>query len=130
MKSKLTLIALPALLLLAACSSSSPPPVSVPQPAAAPAAPPPAPPPPEPAASTAPIPIRTLSCAELLGASDEDRAAASMFFIGYQASEAKVHDLAISQIEEIEEAALKSCADNPKLTAVRAFHDALAKRPK
>ncbi|HXC29793.1 MAG TPA: hypothetical protein VNV38_17685 [Stellaceae bacterium] len=130
MNSKLTLIALPALLLLVACSSS-PPPVSVPQPAAAPtAAPPPPPPAPEPAASNAPIPIRGLSCGELLGASDDDRAAASMFFIGYQAALAHLHNLSISEIEGIEQRALTICAKSAKTPAVRAFGDAISSHGK
>ncbi|HWD56905.1 MAG TPA: HdeA/HdeB family chaperone [Stellaceae bacterium] len=125
MNSKFALIALP-VMLLAACAT--PP---GPAPAPAPAPPPPAaapPPPPEAAAPTAPIPIRALSCAELMGASDDDRAAASMFFIGYQASDAKVRGLSIAQIQAIEEAALQICAAKPQMTAVRAFHEAVLHR--
>ena len=123
MISKLTLIALPALL-LAACAQPSPPP-----PAAPPAPPPPAAaPPPEPAASTAPIPLRTLSCAELLGASDDDRAAASMFFTGYQASASGVHNLSIAQIQAIEGKALSICAAHQAMPAARAFHAAVLTR--
>jgi hypothetical protein len=110
--------------LLAACA-----PASAPPPAAAPAPPPPAAEPapaPEPAAATAPVVIRTLSCAELLGATDDDRAAASMFIIGYRAALAHSRALAIGQIEGIEEAALAICAKNPKMTAINAFGKALA----
>jgi hypothetical protein len=128
MISKLTYIALPALL-LAACAQPSPPP-----PAAPPAPPPPAaappPPAPEPAASTAPIPIRTLGCAELLGASDDDRAAASMFFIGYQAAASGVRNLSIAQIQAIEGKALSICAAHQAMPAVRAFHTAVLTRGK
>jgi hypothetical protein len=124
MISKLTLIALPALL-LAACAQPSPPPAAAPAPMPPPAA---APPPPEAAASTAPIPIRTLSCAELLGASDDDRAAASMFFIGYQAAASGVHNLSIAQIQAIEGKALSICAAHQAMPAVRAFHTAVVTR--
>lgn len=127
MISKLTLIALP-VLLLAACAQPSAPP-----PAPAPAAPPPpaaAPPAPEPAASTAPIPIRTLSCAELIGAGDDDRAAAAMFFIGYQAARNQVHNLSIAQIQAIEGKALAICAKQPAMPAARAFHAAVVTRGK
>jgi HdeA/HdeB family len=107
--------------LLAACAPAPPP-----APAPAPAPPPPAPAPaPEPPVSTAPIPIRTLSCAELLGASDDDRAAASMFFIGYQAARSGVHNLSISDISTIEQKALTACAASPNLPAVRAFAQAV-----
>lgn len=119
MISKLAVIALP-VLLLAACA---PPPA--PAPAPAPAPPPPAP---EPAASTAPIPIRTLSCAELLGASDDDRAAASMFFIGYRAALAHVHNLSVSEIEAIERKALSICAAHQDMHAARAFGAAVVGR--
>jgi len=114
---KLAFVAAPALL-LAACAPVLPPTVPAPPP------PPPAAPAPAPV-STAPIPIRTLSCAELLGATDDDRAAASMFFIGYRAALAHVRGLTINQIEAIEETALATCAANPTMTAVRAFAQAV-----
>ena len=116
MISKFALISL-SVALLAACApppSPAPPPAAPPPPPAAPA------PAPEPV-STAPIPIRSLPCAELLGASDDDRAAAAMFFIGYQASRAQIRNLTISQIESIERKALSACALNPTMPAVRAF---------
>ena len=119
MISKLAIIGLP-LMLVAACAPVPPPapPPAPPQAAAAPPAPE--------LASTTPIPIRSLSCTELLGAADDDRAAASMFFIGYRAALAHLHGLAISQIEAIEETALATCAANPTMTAVRAFAQAVA----
>src|SRR5262249_49622905 len=122
MISKLAVIALP-VLLLAACAPPAPPPAPAPT---APPAPPP--PPPEPAASTAPIPIRTLSCGDLLGASDDDRAAASMFFIGYRAALAHVRNLSISEIEAIERKALSICATHPAIPAARAFGTAVVTR--
>ena len=74
--------------------------------------------------------IRTLSCADLLSAADDDRAAASMFIIGYRAALTHTRALAINQIEGIEEAALQNCAANPKLTAIAAFGKAFAARGK
>ena len=124
MISKLAIIALP-VLLLAACA---PPPA--PAPAPVPAAPTPPPPPPEPAVSTAPIPIRTLSCAEMIGASDDDRAAASMFFIGYRAALAHVRDLSIAEIQAIEQKALTICAAHPKMPAAAAYGKAVLTRGK
>jgi hypothetical protein len=120
MNAKLAIIGL-VVPLLAACAPTPPPaPPPPPVPAAAPA-----PPAPEPPAATAPIPIRSLSCADLLGAADDDRAAVSMFFIGYQAALAHLHDLSIGQIQEIEQAALSTCAANQTMTAVRAFAQAV-----
>ena len=126
MISKLAVIALP-VLLLAACA---PPPAPAPTPAPAPAPAAPPPPPPEPAVSTAPIPIRTLSCAEMIGASDEDRAAASMFFIGYRAALAHVHNLSIAEIQAIEQKALTICAAHPKMPAAAAYGKAVLTRGK
>jgi hypothetical protein len=126
MISKVALIALPVLLLAACAQPSAPPPAAAPAPMPPPAAAPP-PPAPEPA-STSPIPIRTLSCAELLGASDDDRAAASMFFIGYQASVSGVRNLSIAEIQGIEGKALSICAKQPAMPAVRAFHMAVVTR--
>jgi hypothetical protein len=112
--------------LLAACVPPSPAPA--PAPGSAASAAPPAPPP-QPV-STATIPIRSLSCTELLGATDDDRAAASLFFTGYRAALAHVHNLSISQIEAIEETALASCAATPTKTASQAFAEALAANKK
>ena len=121
MISKLAFIALP-VLLLAACAP--PPPAPAPAPAPMPAAPPP---PPQPV-STAPIPIRSLGCGDLLAAGDDDRAAASMFFIGYRAALAHVHDLSIAEIQAIEEKALSICAAHQTLPAVTAFGQAVVTR--
>jgi hypothetical protein len=123
MISKLAIIALP-VLLLAACA---PPPAPAPAPVPA-VPPPPPPPPPEPAVSTAPIPIRTLSCAEMIGATDDDRAAASMFFIGYRAALARVRNLSIPEIEAIEQKALTICAAHPGMPAATAFGTAVLTR--
>jgi len=120
MTSKLALIALP-VMLLAACA---PPPAPAPAPAAPPA------PPPEPAVSMAPIAIRSLSCTELMAASDDDRAAASMFFIGYQAARRQVHNLSIPEIEAIERQAVSICAENEAMPAVSAFRTAVVTRGK
>jgi hypothetical protein len=128
MISKLTFIALPVLLLAACAPPSAPPPMPAPPPPPTAAAPPP--PAPEMAASTAPIPIRTLSCADLLGANDDDRAAASMFFVGYQAASTGVHNLSIAQIQAIEEKALSICAAHSAMPAARAFHTAILTRGK
>jgi len=122
MISKLAIIALP-VLFLAAC-------VPPPAPTPAPAPPAPSPPAAEPMASTAPIPIRTLSCTELLGATDDDRAAASLFFIGYQAARRQVRNLSIAEIEAIERQALSICAENQAMPAVRAFRTAVVTRGK
>ena len=84
--------------------------------------------PPEPVASTIPFPIRSLNCAELIGASDDDRAAASLFFIGYRAALARVRKLSIAEMQAIEENALSICAADWAMPAARAFGIAVATR--
>jgi hypothetical protein len=116
MIAKFALMALPVALLVA-CQ-----PVPAPSPAPAP--------PLAPVPSASPIPLRTLSCADLLGAAEDDRAAASMFFIGYRAALAHARDLSVAQIEAIEKTALSTCSVNPKMTAAQAFSQAVdANRP-
>lgn len=95
--------------------------------ASAPPRPPAAPPPrpPEAAASTAPIPFRTLPCAEIIGTSDDDRAVASIFCLGYQAAVSYAPNPSIAQIQAIDGKALSICAATPQMPAVRAFHAAI-----
>ncbi len=121
MTAKLAIIALP-ILLLSACAPMPPPAPAPPPPpvAAGPGNPPPA------VASDTPIPIRSFTCADLLGAADDDRASAAMFFIGYRAALAHTRALTINEVEAIEETALSACAASPAMPANRAFAEALA----
>jgi hypothetical protein len=62
----------------------------------------------------------------LLGATDDDRASAAMFFIGYRAALARTRALSVNQVEAIEETALASCAATSTMTTNKAFAEALA----
>ena len=64
----------------------------------------------------------------MIGAADDDRAAASMFFIGYRAALAKVRGLSIADIQAIEQKALTICAAHPNMPAARAFGTAVLTR--
>lgn len=102
--------------------------------ACAPVPPPaPAPPPPAPApAADDPmnqhhiVTIRTVSCQALLGLSEDDRASASMFYIGYTASRRKQGKIDVAEISGLEAAALGYCAAYPTWPAATAFNKAFA----
>lgn len=116
MSKRAGIIALSALVLAACAPVSSPTPApSAPEPAPAPIL-----------ASTTPINVRSFTCGDLLGASDDDRSYASMFFLGYSAAIAHTRVIRISQIEAIEATALATCAASPSLPAIRAFAAGLA----
>lgn len=108
---------------LFACAPTAPP---------APSAPPTAPPTP-PAAPAAGTPqehrivtIRTVNCEALLELSEEDRASASMFFLGYTASRRGRSKIDIAEVSGLEAAALGYCAADPKQPAAVAFMKAFA----
>jgi hypothetical protein len=97
-----------------------------------PAAPPPPPPPPAPAAAAAPetehrlVTIRTVNCQALLNLSEDDRASASMFFLGYTASRRGQRVIDIAEVGGLEAAALGNCAARPDEPAAAAFMKAFA----
>jgi hypothetical protein len=117
---------------VAASSASSPPPAPAaaptPSPAPAPSAVPPAAPAQPPAAKSAPtdhiVNIREASCQSLLRLSPEDRAAASMFYVGYQASHFRARTINVSVIPSIEAQAVTYCQENPDWSAAQAFAQA------
>jgi hypothetical protein len=101
--------------------------------AAAPAA---APPPPAAAAAPAPAPvaeptpgdrwvsIRGATCERLLELSPDDRAAAALFYIGYQAARFGSSAINVAAIPNAEEWADSYCAEHPDRPAVEAFRQA------
>jgi HdeA/HdeB family len=131
MKTKL----LPALLFLAASACAQQPP----QPAAnappttfaetAPMPPPLSPAPPDAASEAQIAPGRwnaeRVRCFDLLGASDEDRAAAAMFYYGYLAAKAGIQMIDVSQIDGNVGKVMSECAASPNLTVPQAFRQAL-----
>jgi hypothetical protein len=107
--------------LLAACA---------PQPAPAPA-PPPRAPAPAPALTDAGrashiVNIRAVRCETLLTLSEEDRAAASMFYIGYTASRRRQGKIDVAELSGIEAAALGYCAAYRNWPTATAFNKAFA----
>jgi HdeA/HdeB family len=116
--------------LLAACVQTQPPeaaappapspPTAQPQ-AAAPAETPAA----EPVGRT--VYIQRARCEDLLGLSPDDRAAASMFYIGYQASRLQAASINVGTIPSIEEQAISYCQEHPNRTVVQAFANAYSR---
>jgi len=92
----------------------------------------PAPSPP-PAQAQAPSPadhivsIRRAKCEDLLGLAPDDRAAASMFYIGYQASRLRTSTINVGVIPSIEEQAITYCEEHPDRTVVQAFANAYSR---
>jgi hypothetical protein len=105
----------------------------------APSPPPPAPPP-EAAPPTAPrvtseaqiAPkrwnVERVRCSDLLGASDDDRAAAAMFYFGYLAAKAGIHVIDVSKIDGNIRKVMDRCAAVPNETVPQAFRQALGRR--
>jgi len=96
----------------------------------------PAPPPPPPVAVAAPAPaaepapsnrwvsIQEATCERLLELSPDDRAAASLFYIGYQAARFRSRTINVGAIPNAEEWAESYCAEHPGQPAVEAFRQA------
>ena len=118
--------------LLFACVQA-PPPAAV---APSPPVPPPAPTPPPAAAAPAPGPlseavreqrivdIRAAGCDGLLGLDNDDRIAAAMFYIGYQASRFGSRTINVGRIPTIGRLALSYCEAHPDRPVTEAFAQA------
>ena len=123
-------------LFLACCLTACAQPPATQQAAAppAPAAPPPeAAPAPQPATSEAQVApgrwdVERVRCSDLLGAADDDRAAAAMFYYGYLAAKAGIHVIDVSQIDGNVKKVMDRCATAPNITVPQAFRQALGRR--
>ena len=101
----------------------------------APAAPPPesAPPTPPRVTSDAQVApkrwdVERARCSDLLGAADDDRAAAVMFYYGYLAAKAGIHVIDVSRIDGNIKKVMDRCAAAPNETVPQAFRQALSRR--
>ena len=121
---------------IGACAQQQPvPPPQQAAPPPVPAAPPPeaAPPPAPRVTSEAQVApgrwnVERVRCADLLGASDDDRAAAAMFYYGYLAAKASIHVIDVSQIQENIEKMMQQCRAAPQMTVPQAFRQTLRGR--
>jgi len=105
--------------------------VQPPDGAAPPSAPPPTPvaaPAPPPVAEPTPgdrwVSIREATCERLLELSPDDRAAASLFYTGYQAARFGSRAINVAAIPKAQEWAQNYCAEHPDRPAVEAFRQA------
>lgn len=128
----------PMLGLLVACAQMQPPEATAPTPSppgqvAAPPSPQAAAPAQAQAAAAAPatgdhiVDIQRASCQDLLSLSPEDRDAASMFYIGYQASRFRTRTINVGTIPSIEGQAITYCSENPARTVFQAFAEAYSR---
>src|SRR2546423_8662962 len=111
-------------LCLAACTETPAPQQQAPPPLATPpeAAPPPAPR----VTSEAQIApgrwdVDRVRCSDLLGAADEDREAAAMFYYGYLAAKAGIRVIDVSQIDGNVRKVMDQCAAARNITVPQAF---------
>jgi hypothetical protein len=71
--------------------------------------------------------VDRVRCADLLGASDDDRAAAAMFYYGYLAARAGIHVIDVSQVDGNVHKVMDQCAAAPNITVPQAFRRALGR---
>jgi HdeA/HdeB family len=106
--------------------AATPPPTAAPQPSTAPPAAPGA-------TSEAQIApghwdVERVRCSDLLGASDDDRAAAAMFYYGYLAAKAGIRVIDVSKIDGNVKKVMDRCTAAPNITVPQAFRQALGRR--
>jgi len=72
--------------------------------------------------------VERVQCSSLLGAADDDRASAAMFYYGYLAARARIRVIDANKISDNIAKVIKQCEATPNATVTRAFRTALAKR--
>ena len=72
--------------------------------------------------------VERARCSDLLGATDDDRAAAAMFYYGYLAAKAGIHIIDVGQIDGNIKKVMDRCAAAPNETVPQAFRQALGRR--
>ena len=97
----------------ATTAAAPPPPVMAPEPAPAPVA--------QPTPGNRRVNIQTARCERLLELPPDDRAAASLFYIGYQASRLRARTINVGAIPHAEAQAFAYCEAHPNRPAVEAF---------
>jgi hypothetical protein len=75
----------------------------------------------------APVDVRKLTCATLSGSSDDDKAYATSFLMGYRSALIHSRTIEIKRIEAVEQAALADCSGKPDAFASKIFAAALAR---
>jgi hypothetical protein len=131
MKTNLVLVVLACCIIVCARPAASQQPTGAPgTPAAPPGAAAPTAPPAPSDAQVAPKrwDVERVRCSDLLGAADDDRAAAGMFYYGYLAAKAGIRVIDTSQIEGNLKKVMDRCEAAPNITVPQAFREALGRR--
>jgi len=71
--------------------------------------------------------VDRVRCSDLLGAADDDRAAAVMFYYGYLAAKARIRAIDVSKIDGNVKKVMDECAAAPDITVPNAFRQALGR---
>jgi hypothetical protein len=71
--------------------------------------------------------VDSVLCSDLLGAADDDRAAAIMFYYGYLAAKAGIHVIDVSRIDGNVRKVMNQCAATKNITVAQAFREALGR---
>jgi hypothetical protein len=72
--------------------------------------------------------VERVRCSDLLGADDDDRVAAAMFYYGYLAAKAGIRVIDVSKIDVNVKKVMDRCAAAPNITVPQAFRQALGRR--
>jgi hypothetical protein len=72
--------------------------------------------------------VDRVRCSDLLGADDDDRAAAVMFYYGYLAAKAGIRVIDVGQTDGNVRKVMDRCAAAPNITVPQAFRQALGRR--
>src|SRR5256885_15916351 len=72
--------------------------------------------------------VDRVRCSDLLGAADDDRAAAAMFYYGYLAAKAGIRVIDVSQIDGNIKKVMERCGAAPNETVPQSFRPALGRR--
>jgi len=67
------------------------------------------------------VSIQGAPCSRFTELADEDREAATMFYIGWQASRARAQIINVGGIPHIASRAMNYCLDHPNVPVARAF---------
>jgi len=69
--------------------------------------------------------VEHVRCSDLLGAADDDRAAAAMFYYGYLAAKAGIRVIDVNMVDGNIAKVMSQCAAAPDITVPQAFRRAL-----
>ncbi len=74
--------------------------------------------------------VTRITCAQLLAANDDDRAAATMFYYGYLAASSGIRLIEVGTIDQNIARVMRQCEQNPGLTVPQAYDIAFSRSPR